>query len=395
VSIDASLVATPPMGFNTWNRFGLEIDERLVRETIEALVEGGLRDAGYRYVNLDDGWMAPERDRHGRLTPDPKRFPNGIAALVEEAHRAGLKLGLYSDCGTRTCGGLPASYGHERDDAETLVAWGIDYLKQDWCHVPFEDFPGRSEAEVAEVLYGRISDALVATGHPVVLSMCCWGHGYPWEWARGVAHLWRTTGDIADVFSSAEREFRGDMVGIFHRNVVLADFAGPGGFNDPDMLEVGNGGMSAVEYQSHFALWCLMAAPLLIGTDVRSLSPETAALLKNRALIAVNQDPLGRQARLVQSHQGVHVLVKPLAGGEAAVGVFNERDRPGSVTVRWGDLLDNAGAGLWARDLWTGAERRVVGAEVVQTPPHATLLYRLRPAGVSAGTALGHEQTTP
>jgi alpha-galactosidase len=379
MGIDATLAPTPPMGFNTWNRFGLDIHEGLLRETMEALVETGLRDLGYRYLNIDDGWMAPERDRRGRLAPDPRKFRGGIARLAEEAHRLGFKLGLYSDCGVKTCGGLPASYGHEREDAETFVSWGIDYLKQDWCHVPFEDFPERSEAEVAEILYTRISDALGRTGHPVVLSLCNWGHGYPWEWARGLAHLWRTTGDISDRFVAPGPGFVGDVVSIFHRNVVLADFAGPGGFNDPDMLEVGNGGMSDMEYRSHFALWCLMAAPLLIGTDVRAMSPETRAILGNADLLDIDQDPLGRPARLVASAHGVHTLVKPLADGGVAVGLFNERDGAAAARVDWDRLAGTDGqVSLQLHDVWSGTDRTARGFETVEVPPHATLVWRVR-----------------
>jgi alpha-galactosidase len=232
----------------------MHIDERLVLETIEALDQSGLKAAGYRYVNIDDGWMAPERDARGRLAPDPERFGGGIRRLADAAHAAGFKLGIYSDCGTKTCGGLPASYGHERVDAETFAEWGVDYLKHDWCNVPLEEFPGKTEGEVAEILYTRMSEALVATGRPIVLSMCNWGHGWPWEWARGLAHLWRTTPDITDLYRGTWKYSLG-MVDIYHRNVPLADFAGPGGFNDPDMLEVGNGKMTDTEYRSHFALW--------------------------------------------------------------------------------------------------------------------------------------------
>ena len=277
MSIDLSLLPTPPMGFNTWNHFHMDITEQLVVETIEAFVAEGLRDAGYRYVNIDDGWMAPARDRRGRLTPDPARFPGGIRRLSDLAHQQGLKLGLYTDCGTRTCGGLPASYGHDQVDAEVFADWGIDYLKHDWCHVPFEDFPGLGEAQVAETLYGRMSDAIVKTGHPIVLSMCNWGHGHPWEWARGMAHLWRTTPDIADAFSGFTPDGVMSVCEIFHRNIVLADFAGPGGFNDPDMLEVGNGGLSAVEEEAHFALWCLMAAPCCWATICDHWTPPPVA----------------------------------------------------------------------------------------------------------------------
>jgi alpha-galactosidase len=370
-SFNFDLCPTPPMGFNTWNRFGRHINEDLIVETLQAVVSSGLRDAGYVYVNLDDGWMAPERDGAGHLVPDPQRFPGGIARIADRAHAMGLKLGIYSDCGTKTCEGLPASFGHEEQDARTFAAWGIDFLKQDWCHVPLDEFPDRSEREVAQILYGRMSRALFATGRPIVLSMCNWGHGQPWEWARGVGHLWRTTGDIVDAYRRPGDRWTGDMVGIFHRNVELADFAGPGGFNDPDMLEVGNGGMTDVEYRTHFALWCMMAAPLLIGTDVRRMSDATRSILLNRDLIAVNQDALGRQARRVAEADGVHTLVKPLADGDTALAVFNEGDSPAEADP-WGQV---PGA-TEAKDLWTGAAARL--GRPVAVDAHATEVWRVR-----------------
>ncbi len=367
--IDFTLAPTPPMGFNTWNRFGMDISEALIDETMDALVSTGLAELGYVHLNIDDGWMAPERSAAGALVPDPQRFPGGIKRLADRAHGMGLKLGLYSDCGRKTCGGLPASYGHERQDADTFARWGIDYLKHDWCHVPFEDFPGASEREVAQILYGRMSDALVATGRPVVLSMCSWGHGEPWEWARGVGHLWRTTPDIMDTYHRDAHRGTQDMLAIFERNVVLDPFAGPGGFNDPDMLEVGNGGMTAVEYRTHFALWCMMAAPLLLGCDLRGVSAETLAIVGNRQLIAINQDPLGQQARRVWQEGGVHVLAKPLADGGQAVAVFNQTD--GAKDTAPQEHVSAAGPAI---DVWTGARERV---GPVHLEPHQAKVWRV------------------
>jgi alpha-galactosidase len=375
--VSTSLAPTPPMGFNTWNHFGLAIDEGLARKTMRAMVERGLLAAGYQYFNLDDGWMAPERDSKGRLAADPVRFRSGMAALAKEAHEMGLRFGLYSDCGHRTCGGLPASYGHEEVDAASFAEWEVDYLKHDWCHVPFDDFPGASHAEVAQELYARMAEAL-SRARPVVLSMCNWGDGRPWEWARGLAHLWRTTPDIKDSFSGADGPTWG-VVPIFHRNARLADWAGPGGWNDPDMLEVGNGGMSQLEYRSHFALWCLMAAPLLIGCDITTASDETVELLTNPDLVAIDQDPLGRQAKLVASEGGAHTLVKQLADGWA-VGVFNEATAQTAVTLDWGALVGQPGqGGSWlAKDCWSGSEKTVHGRDEVTLRPHETLVWRLR-----------------
>jgi alpha-galactosidase len=381
MAFDFNLAATPPMGFNTWNRFGMQITEQLIDETMTALLDTGLHARGYRYVNIDDGWMAPERGPDGRLRPDPNRFAGGIARLADLAHRRGFKLGIYSDAGTKTCGGLPASYGHEAVDAETFAAWGIDYLKYDWCHVPFEDFPGQSHAAVAETLYTKMSRALIATGRPIVFSICNWGDGNPWEWARGIGHLWRTTGDIADVYREGGPEWAHGMVPIFRRNIALSDYTGPGGWNDPDMLEVGNGGMSTVEYQSHFALWCMMAAPLLIGTDVRHMSPETLGLLGNERLIAIDQDRLGIAARIVREADGVVILSRPLAGGAAAVAVFNEGDAPATVNVEWEAIRYVPDGPLVVEDVWTGDQGTPLDYGSVRLAPHATAAWVARRAG--------------
>lgn len=363
------------MGFNTWNRFGLRIDERLIEETMDVLVGQGLSDLGYVYVNIDDGWMAPQRDDRGKLVPDPVRFPGGIARLADRAHAMGLKLGIYSDCGPKTCQGLPASYGHERVDAETFASWGVDYLKHDWCHIPFDDFPTYSHREVAQTLYGRMSEALAATGHPIVFSMCNWGDGEPWEWARGTGHLWRTTKDIIDAYQKPDSGWSLDMLTIFRQNAPLASFAGPGGWNDPDMLEVGNGGMTPTEYRTHFSLWCLMAAPLLIGCDMRSMSDDTRRILTNADLIEVDQDPLGRQATVTDDGQGVFTLVKNLAGGDRAVAIFNSGEVPKTVTVSWGSLVGDGGQ---ATDLWTpGAVRPATGRDEVAVEPHQTIVWRV------------------
>lgn len=373
--VDPGLVSVPPMGLNTWNHFGLEISEVLVRELAAAMVDRGFLAAGYRYLNLDDGWMAPERDRNDRLVGDPVRFPSGIRRLAEEVHDHGLLFGIYSDCGRLTCGGLPASYGHERIDAETFAACGVDYLKYDFCHVPYEDFPGQSPREVAQVLYRRMAEALRATGRPIVFSMCNWGVGEPWEWARGIAHLWRTTPDIQDRFSSPEGSPR-DVVAIVRHNLTLAPYAAPGGFNDPDMLEVGNGGLGPREEWSHFALWCMMAAPLLVGCDVRRVPDETVALLTDPDLLAIDQDPLGRQARVVAEPAGALVLRKELEDG-LAVAVFNPTEADATLRLDWPTLV-GTDAPVVARECGAGTERLVSETESVTVAPHDTLVWRCR-----------------
>lgn len=378
MGLDLRWAATPPMGFNTWNKFAGQIDQDLIVETMDAMIAQGLTGAGYRYLNIDDGWMAPARDAEGRLRPDPDRFSGGIRPLAVRAHAHDMKLGIYSCCGTQTCMGLPASFGYETIDALTFAEWEIDYLKQDWCHVPFDEaFPGMTHREVTQILYGRIADSLAATGRPMVLSMCNWGDGEPWTWARGVAHLWRTTGDIEDSFAHARGQWTLDVVSIFKRNAPLAEYAGPGGWNDPDMLEVGNGGMSDVEYRSHFALWCMMAAPLLIGTDVRALADDTRAILLNRRLIAVNQDPLGEQARVTEIDADLYRLDKRLDDGDRAMALFNAGDRPARAPVDW-SLMSGTGAPR-VEDLFTGRSRTVSGRDVIDVAPHATEVWRIHP----------------
>jgi len=384
------LAPTPPMGFNTWNHFGDEIDERLVDEILEALLSSGLADLGYRYLNLDDGWMEPARSASGSLRPHQRRFPGGIPRLVEQVHGAGLRFGIYSDCGTRTCAGYAGSYGYEQRDAELFAEWDVDYVKHDWCYVPLEDFPGWTVSEVAAELYGRMANGLAKAAKPIVLSVCNWGQGEPWEWAGELAHLWRTTGDIEDRWAEGSRPHLLGVTQIFRRNVHLARFAGPDGWNDPDMLEVGNGGMTDTEYRSHFALWCMMAAPLLVGCDVRRMSEETREILGNRRLIAIDQDPLGSAARLVERAGSLHTLARPLADGGLAVAVFNEGEQAQEVSVRWRHLADVVGvaepvAGSVVEDCWSGTTAPVRGGEEVALAPHATAVWRIRPPAPVVG----------
>src|SRR5689334_6207234 len=297
-ALENGLARTPPMGFNNWNATGCAIDEKLILDTADYFVSSGLKDAGYRYVNIDDCWAAPERDPvTGRLTAHPQRFPSGIKYIADYVHARGLKLGIYTSAGTQTCAKtMPGGLDHEEIDAQTFADWGVDYLKYDNCN---------NQGVDAKLRYTRMRDALLKTGRPIVFSLCEWGQNKPWEWAKDVGHLWRTTGDISDNWNS--------MVSIAKRNMELADYAGPGHWNDPDMLEVGNGGMTDLEYRSHFSLWSIMAAPLLIGADLRKVTPQTFEILENREVIAVNQDKLGVQGKVIRNQGGNHVLVKPLS----------------------------------------------------------------------------------
>ena len=300
------VAATPPMGFNNWNAFGCGVTQELIEQTADVLVASGLRDAGYRYVNIDDCWSLRERAADGTLAPDPVKFPGGIKGVADHVHSLGLKLGIYGDAGTKTCAGYPGSLGHEEIDARTWAAWGVDYLKYDNCS-------NQSDGSQADYIarYTAMRRALDATGRTIVYSMCEWGTSQPWTWAAGVANLWRTTGDISDTWPSIRSNIA--------QNAPLARYAGPGHWNDPDMLEIGNGGMTPTEYRTHQSMWAMMAAPLIIGTDLRTASADTLAILGNQEIIAVDQDRLGVQGSIVSDADGLMVLDKPLAGGDHAI----------------------------------------------------------------------------
>ncbi|MFG1604950.1 glycoside hydrolase family 27 protein [Actinoplanes sp. NPDC049265] len=364
------LAATPPMGWNDYNAYGLEVTEALIERTADAMVANGMRDAGYAYVTIDDGWMAAGRDAAGNLRPDPARFPHGIAAVAGYVHARGLKLGLYADAGLRTCGGLAGSLGHERADAALFAAWGVDYLKYDNCYAgpgcDQVDCPGGRAAPARE-RYAAMRDALLATGRPIVFSLCAWGTEDVARWGAGYGNLWRTTGDISPTYAS--------MLSIFRQTVGLDSRAGPGGWNDPDMLQVGNG-MTAVEDRAELTLWAALGAPLIAGTDLVRAGPDTLALLTNRAVIAVDQDPLGRVAREVSAAGGRHVLARPLSGGDVAVVLFNET----GTTATIGTTAEAVGASPGPHrltDLWAGTSTTTGGDIEATVPPHGALLYRV------------------
>jgi alpha-galactosidase len=330
------LAKTPPMGWNSWNHFGESVDDKVVREIADTMATNGMAAAGYRYINIDDTWEAG-RDAQGDIVPNTK-FPD-MKALADYVHGRGLKLGIYSSPGPRTCGGYEGSYGHEEQDARTFAAWGIDYIQYDWCSA------GRIYPDTdLRRAYQKMGDALATSGRPIVYSLCEYGLGNVWTWGPQVgANLWRTTGDIQDNWNS--------MSEIGFNQSRLAPYAGPGHWNDPDMLEVGNGGMSAVEYKTHFSLWCLLAAPLMAGNDLRSMSPETRAILTNREVIALDQDPLGTQGQCLSKRDGIEIWAKPLHDASRAVGVFNRSDKAASVKLAWTEL-GLAAKPKTLRDLW-------------------------------------------
>jgi len=363
-----ALAPTPPMGFNTWNRFGCDVSDELVRGIADAMVDSGMREAGYEYVVIDDCWQV-ERGEDGLIVPDPERFPSGMKALADYVHEKGLKFGLYTDAGPKTCEGRPGSLGYEEVDADTYAGWGVDYVKVDWCH---------SDSLSAPVQYAKFRKAFDATGRDMVLSICEWGRNLPWEWAGGIGQLWRTTADISDNWAS--------VLWILEANNRHHEAAGPGHWNDPDMLEVGNGGMTLEEYRSHFSLWAIMAAPLIAGNDLRSMSDEIRDILTNRDVIAVNQDPLGAQGRVVLDRgYGVQVWARPLSDGSVAVALFNQRDDEMTGSASWHEVGLLPGPAT-VRDLWTGEELQHVDDGTIATrlsrrvPAHGVVLLRVTPA---------------
>jgi alpha-galactosidase len=337
-ALENGLARTPPMGWNSWNKFGYNVTESLVKGIADAMVSSGMKDAGYQYVVMDDAWMSRSRDSSGNLVPDPAKFPNGIKAVADYVHSKGLKIGIYEDAGTATCGGWPGSYGHYQQDANLFASWGIDYLKFDWCN---------ASGLTQKTQYTQMRDALSTCGRPICFSICEWGTSQPWTWGESVGNLWRTTGDISDNWSS--------FLSILDKQVNLYSYAGPGHWNDPDMLEVGNGGMTTTEYQAHFSLWCLLAAPLMAGNDLRSMSTTTRDILTNTEVIAVDQDPNGIQGQRVRSSGGLEVWFKPLSDGSRAVVLFNRNTSAASITVNWSEIGISGSAQV--RDLWAHAER--------------------------------------
>jgi len=383
---DDGLARTPPMGWNSWHHFGCNVSEALVRDTADALATSGLREAGYDYVVIDDCWQVG-RATDGTIQADPVRFPSGMTALAAYVHARGLKFGLYSDVGAKTCQGRPGGLGHEAQDAATYAAWGVDFLKSDWCYSAGLDAPAA---------YRRMRDALAATGRPILFSICEWGLSRPQLWASGVGQMWRTAGDIGAAFDQPPLHPTGRNVGVespvpiemnmgvlqeLDRQAGLARFAGPGGWNDPDMLEVGNGGMTLDEQRSQFALWAILAAPLIAGNDLRRMSPQTLAILADPEVIAIDQDPAGRAGDRVRRFGDIDVWARPLADGGAAVALLNRGAAPLSISVDRAML--GLGAGRWCvRDVSGHAWRGSLDVRwTALVGPHAVQLIRLQPAG--------------
>ena len=324
------LADTPQMGWSTWNKFQGNISEDIIKGIADAMVESGLRDAGYTYINIDDCWHG-QRDGNGFIQADPVKFPNGMKAVADYVHMKGLKLGIYSDAGTGTCANMPGSLGHEYQDALQYARWGVDYLKYDWCNTTNVNPQGA---------YQLISDALRAAGRPIFLSMCEWGNSHPWKWAREVGHSWRTTPDIWCDFDSL-RVFPGytqfGVMQCIQFNDSLRQYAAPGYWNDPDMLEVGNG-MTENEDRAHFTMWCMMASPLILGNDLRNMSEATRNIIMNKEMIAIDQDPLGIQGWHCCDADGLQFWLKPLVNDEWAFTILNPTKQDITYELNWQDF---------------------------------------------------------
>jgi alpha-galactosidase len=370
-----SLAQTPPMGWNSWNKFACNVSEDLIKTVADAMATNGMKDAGYQYVVIDDCWQV-KRDDSGNIVADAERFPSGIKALADYIHAKGLKFGIYSDAGTKTCAGRPAGQGHEYQDAMQYAKWGVDYLKYDWCNT------GTRNAEEA---YTTMSNALLSTGRPIVFSMCEWGTAKPWLWGKGIGNLWRTTGDISDHWSLHKKWDDGSccqngMVDILDQQVGLEAFSGPGHWNDPDMMEVGNGGMTTTEYRSHFSFWAMLAAPLIAGNDVRSMSADTKEILENKEVIAINQDALGRQGRRISKQGDLEVWSRPLKDGSRAVILFNRGESEAEVGVTWEQLAYPAHLSAAVRDLWLHKDLgSFTGGYKAKVASHAVAMLIVKP----------------
>ena len=364
------LAATPPMGWNSWNKFACNVSEDLIKRAADAMVRTGMKDAGYEFIVIDDCWQV-SRDAAGNIIPDAKRFPNGIKALADYVHSPGLKFGIYSDAGTATCQGRPGTRGYEFQDARQYAAWGVDYLKFDWCSTTSQDAPSS---------YALMRDALKASGRPIVFSLCEWGSSKPWLWAGEVGNLWRTTGDIMDMWEGKGKQYGLGVMDIVDLQVTLGAYAGPGHWNDPDMLEVGNGGMTNTEYRSHFSLWAILAAPLMAGNDLDAMTPEIHDILTNKEVIAVDQDALGLEGRRVRHGEDGDVWVKQLQDGSRAVVLLNRGGAERTIAVAWEELGYPAHLEAAVRDLWAHQDLGKFSAKFsAPVAPHGIVMVTVKP----------------
>ncbi len=372
------LAQTPPMGWNSWNKFACYVSEDLIKEIADAMVETGLRDVGYQYLVIDDCWQV-DRDTEGKIVADPKRFPSGMKALGDYIHAKGLKFGIYSDAGSTTCQSRPGSRGYEFIDAQTYAAWGVDYLKYDWCNTGTQN---------AEASYKTMRDALYKAGRPIVFSICEWGSNQPWLWAKDVGHLWRTTGDIQDCFDCKYNWGGMGVLQIIDLQLPVRKYSGPDHWNDPDMLEVGNGGLSENENRAHFSMWCMLSAPLMAGNDIRDMDKSTFEILTNRELIAIDQDSLGISALKFVDYGDKEVWIKPLVNDEFAYCFLNRGNDPWKINfpLKQSWLADpdfdwkryQISGNYQVRDLW---KHEIIGKSEMNykavIPAHDVVVLRL------------------
>ncbi len=375
-AVSKGLALTPPMGWNSWNKFACNVSDDLVRGMADAMVKSGMKDAGYQYIVIDDCWQV-SRDANGNIVADAQHFPSGIKALADYVHSLGLKFGIYSDAGSKTCQGRPGGLGHEYQDAIMYASWGVDYLKYDWCNTTTQD---------AKSSYANIRQALDASSRPIVLSICEWGTAKPWLWGKEVGgNLWRTTGDIQDRWAGRREWKPGDCCSNGALDIVdleadLYSYAGPGHWNDPDMLEVGNGGMTTTEYQSHFSLWALLAAPLIAGNDLRNMTPEIHDILTNKEVIAIDQDALGREGRRVWKNGDLEVWAKQLKDGDRAVILLNRSSSEHEITVSWEQLGYPSHLSAAVRDLWAHKDLgKFTGKLSAAVASHGVVMVTVRP----------------
>jgi alpha-galactosidase len=363
------LAKTPPMGWNSWNAFALDINSKIVKAVADSMISKGLAAAGYQYIVIDDGWQI-SRDKNGKIIADSSRFPEGIKYIADYVHSKGLKFGIYTCCGTKTCGGRPGSYGYEAIDAKTYAEWGVDYIKEDWCFTDGLD---------TRTQYKIMSDAIKATGRPMLLSLCEWGVSSPWEWANGVGVMWRTTSDIIDCFDCTYNWGGAGWSKLLERNVDLAPYAGPGHWNDPDMLEVGNKALSPTECRSHFAMWCMLAAPLIAGNNISTMNNTIKEILTAPEIIAIDQDPLGIQGTRVRNNSGLQVWQKPLKDGSVAVALLNLTSSSAPMFFTLEEVGLRKGVASNIRDLWNRKDlAAVTDTFKTEVEPHGAVVVKIK-----------------
>jgi alpha-galactosidase len=371
-ALDNGLAKTPPMGWNSWNKFGCKgLNEKVVRETADTMVSSGMKDAGYQFVILDDCWQTG-RDASGNIVADAERFPSGIKALADYVHSKGLKFGIYTDVGTMTCAKRPGSIGHEYQDAKQYANWGVDYLKEDWCNT----LPGQN----SESSYTLMRNALADSGRPIVFSICEWGSTKPWLWAESIGNLWRATGDIQDCWDCKKDWGGNGVTQIIDQMNGLETYAGPGHWNDPDMLEVGNGGMTKEEYRAHFSMWAMFSAPLLAGNDISNMTPDTKEILLNKEVIAIDQDPLGNQSRRVKKTGDLEIWSKQLQDGGRAVVLLNRSPAAAKIAVAWTDIGYPDTLSASVRNLWSATDHgKQSGSYSADVPSHGVVMLTIKP----------------